>query len=174
MFLCQSVSLTLARVLALGLLSVVLTSCGFHLRNSQVFSFETIALPTGPASPIATDIARHLGDKVIPEQHRPGARAAQVVLDILQEQREKTVVAVNASGQVRELQLLIRLRFKVRTPQGDVLLSTTEITQHRDITFNETSALAKEAEELLLYRDMQNDIVQQVLRRLAAVKLPPA
>jgi len=29
--------------------------------------------------------------------------------------------------------------------------------------------LAKEAEEALLYRDMQSDVVQQVMRRLAAV-----
>ena len=38
------------------------------------------------------------------------------------------------------------------------------------MTFNETIALSKEAEEALLYRDMQRDIVQQMLRRLAAVK----
>ena len=31
--------------------------------------------------------------------------------------------------------------------------------------------LAKEAEEALLYRAMQTDIVQQLLRRLVAVKL---
>jgi LPS-assembly lipoprotein len=40
----------------------------------------------------------------------------------------------------------------------------------RDISFNESAVLAKEAEEGLLYRDMQTDMVQQLLRRLAAVK----
>jgi len=30
--------------------------------------------------------------------------------------------------------------------------------------------LAKESEEALLYRDMQSDLVQQILRRLAAIK----
>lgn len=49
-------------------------------------------------------------------------------------------------------------------------MTITKITQQRDITFNESAALAKEAEEILLYRDMQNDIVQQMLRRLAAIK----
>ncbi|MFN0162016.1 MAG: LPS assembly lipoprotein LptE, partial [Burkholderiales bacterium] len=34
--------------------------------------------------------------------------------------------------------------------------------------FNDTQVLAKESEEALLYRDMQTDMVQQVLRRLAA------
>ncbi len=148
----------------------VLTGCGFHLRNSQEFTFETITLTPQPGGPIAMDIARYLGDRVVPAASKAGTSAPQVVLDILQEQREKSVVAVNASGEVREMQLQIRLRFRVRTPQGDALIDTTEITQQRDITFNESAALAKEAEEILLYRDMQNDIVQQMLRRLAAIK----
>ena len=160
-----------ARVVALALTIGLLTGCGFHLRNSQEFTFDTIALSPAPGSAIAIDLVRYLGDKVVPEVSRAGSSAPQAILDIVQEQREKTVVAVNASGQVREMQLLIRLKFRVRTPQGDPLISVTEITQHRDITFNESSALAKEAEEILLYRDMQNDIVQQMLRRLAAIKL---
>jgi LPS-assembly lipoprotein len=58
----------------------------------------------------------------------------------------------------------------MRTPQGRELIPETEITQQRDISFNESAVLAKEAEEGLLYRDMQSDIVQQLLRRIAAVK----
>jgi len=30
--------------------------------------------------------------------------------------------------------------------------------------------LSKESEEALLYRDMENDLIQQILRRLAAVR----
>lgn len=165
----QIVSLLAGSVLLGGL-----AGCGFHLRNSQEFSFRTIALSPAPGSAIAVDLIRYLGAKVVPEVPVGGSPAPEVVLDIVQEQREKTVVAVNASGQVREMQLHIRLKFRVRTVQGDPLIGTTEITQQREISFNESSALAKEAEEVLLYRDMQNDIVQQMLRRLAALKLPPA
>jgi LPS-assembly lipoprotein len=80
------------------------------------------------------------------------------------------VVGVNASGQVREFQLRVRVRFQLRTPQGRELIAPTEILQQRDISFNESAVLAKEAEEALLYRDMQTDIVQQLMRRLAAVR----
>ena len=55
-------------------------------------------------------------------------------------------------------------------PQGKELIPETELLQQRDISFNESAVLAKEAEETLLYRDMQTDIVQQLMRRLAAVK----
>ena len=95
---------------------------------------------------------------------------AEVILDVLQELRERVVVATNSSGQVRELQLRLRVRFRLRTPTGGEPIPNTEIVQQRDISYNETQALAKEAEEALLYRNMQSDIVQQILRRLAAVK----
>jgi len=93
-----------------------------------------------------------------------------VVLDVLGDQREKVVVALNTTGQVREFQLRTRVKFKLRTPQGKELIAETELLQQRDISYNESAALSKEAEEALLYRDMQSDIVQQLLRRLAAVK----
>jgi LPS-assembly lipoprotein len=159
------------RLLCSMLTLALLSGCGFHLRNSQEFAFQTIAISPQPGGPIAIDVARYLGDRVVPEVSKGSTPAPQVVLNIVQEQREKSVVAVNASGQVREMQLQIRLKFRVRAPQGEELIATTEIIQHRDITFNESSALAKEAEEILLYRDMQNDIVQQMLRRLAAIKI---
>ena len=81
------------------------------------------------------------------------------------------MVGVNASGQVREFQLRLRMRFKLRTPQGQELIPETELLLQRDISFNESAVLAKEAEEGLMYRDMQTDIVQQLMRRLAAVRL---
>ena len=71
--------------------------------------------------------------------------------------------------EVRELQLRLRVRFRLYTPAGKEL-QADEIIQQRDLTYNETSALAKEGEAELLFRDMQNDIAQQLLRRLAAVK----
>jgi LPS-assembly lipoprotein len=94
----------------------------------------------------------------------------EVVLDVLQELREKTVVGVNASGQVREFQLRLKVKFRLRTPQGTELIAPTDIVQQRDISFSESAVLAKEAEETLLYKDMQADTVQQLLRRLASVK----
>jgi LPS-assembly lipoprotein len=71
---------------------------------------------------------------------------------------------------VRELQLRLTMRVRLRTPGGKELMPPTQIEQTRDITYNETAALAKESETELLYRDMQTDIAQQTLRRLAAVK----
>ena len=94
---------------------------------------------------------------------------AQVVLEVLSDQREKVVISLNSAGQVREFQLRLRFRFRLRTLGGKELIPDTELLLQREINFNESQVLAKEAEEALLYRDMQSDIVQQLMRRLAAV-----
>ena len=64
----------------------------------------------------------------------------------------------------------IRLRFKVRNRQGIERIPDTELVQQRDISYSESFALAKETEEDLLYRNMQSDLVRQILRRLAALR----
>ena len=71
---------------------------------------------------------------------------------------------------MREFQLRTRVKFRLRTPQGKELIADAEILQQRDISYTETQALSKEAEEQLLYRNMQTDIVQQIMRRIAAVQ----
>jgi LPS-assembly lipoprotein len=38
------------------------------------------------------------------------------------------------------------------------------------MSFNEAAVLAKEGEKAMLYRDMQSDLVQQILRRLSALQ----
>lgn len=151
---------------------LALSACGFQLRQAPHFAFTTIYIGTAPNSTLGAELKRSIafseGLTVIGDAAR--INTAQVVLDVLTDQREKVVVGLNASGQVREFQLRTRLKFKLRTPQGKELIPETELLQQRDISFNESAVLAKESEENLLYRDMQTDIVQQLMRRLAAVK----
>lgn len=147
-----------------------LAGCGFKLRSSQSFAFETIGVTPETGGAVAAELIRNLGSLVRPVVPAAGEPPAQVIVDILQEVREKIVVGVNASGQVREFQLRLRIKFRVRTPQGLELVADTDMAQQRDISFNESAVLAKEAEEGLLFRDMQTDLVQQLLRRLAALK----
>ncbi len=149
-----------------------LSACGFALRKAPNYAFETIYNSIGEGSTLGTELNRNLeasGRVRVIRDPRLIAQA-QVILDVLNDQREKVVVGVNAAGQVREFQLRTRFSFRLRTLQGKILIPPAEILLQRDITFNESAVLAKETEEALLYRDMQSDIVQQILRRLAAVK----
>ena len=169
--LCQRMVGRLRGLVALGLI-LSLVACGFELRKTPEFAFKTLYTEAAPTSPLGNELRRNLGAvgniQLITDVAQ--AKNAQVILDILQEQREKTVVGMNASGQVRELQLRLRIKFRLRTPQGKELIPETELLQVRDISFNESAVLSKEAESEQLYRNMQTDIVQQLMRRLAAIK----
>lgn len=148
---------------------VLLAGCGFQLRQAPDFAFNTIQVAGN--SSLLSELRRTIASDGTVRLVGPGTTdPAQVVLDLLSEQREKVVVGLNATGQVREFQLRTRIRFRLRTPGGKELIPETELVQQRDISFAESAVLAKEAEENLLYRDMQTDLVQQLMRRLAAVK----
>ena len=167
----------------------LLAGCGFQLRQAPEFAFDTIVINAPQTSPLAAELrkafrqdgkVRVVTGTPAPAESPAGAAPApsappvvvpgQVIFDLLQEQREKVVVGLNASGQVREYQLRTRVRFRVRTPLSRELIPELEMLQQRDISFSETAVLAKESEEGLLYRDMQADLVQQLMRRLAALK----
>lgn len=159
--------------IALGLAAASgLTACGFALRGQQNFAFRTLYSSVAESSPVGTELRRQItsGGEVQWFTEAAQRPRADVVLDILSEQREKVVVGVNASGQVREFQLRLRISFRLSTPQGRVLIPNSELLLQRDISFNESAVLGKEAEEALLYREMQSDAIQQILRRLAAVR----
>jgi LPS-assembly lipoprotein len=139
------------------------------LRQAPHFAFQTIYINGSAGSALVQDIRRGISKaKDIAIVADP--TAAQVVLDVLLDRREKVVVGLNASGEVREFQLRTRFQFRLRTPQGKELIPLVELVQQRDISFTETTALAEEQGEVLLYRDMQQDIVQQLMRRLAAIQ----
>ena len=162
------------RLLGLGASALVLTSCGFALRQSGDYPFKTLLAGFALATPLGAELARQLraSGRIELLTEPSQAQQAEVILEILQEQRQRVVVGLNASGQVRELQLRMTVRFRLRNPEGLEWIEPLELYQQRDLSFSETAALSKEVEEALLYRDMQNDIVQQIMRRLARVKPP--
>ena len=149
-----------------------LSACGFQLRSAGDYPFKTLFANFSTNSPLGVELRRNLlGTGRITLLTEPTQMTtADAVLDILSEERQQAVVGVNASGQVRELQLRLRVRFRLRTPQGQMLIEPVELAQQRDLSFTETAALSKEIEQATMYRDMQTDIVQQIMRRLSAVK----
>ena len=163
-FLACTVVSSSAALLSLG-------GCGFALRKAPNFAFTSLYSSTAGSSPLGVELKRSLEStrkvKVITDPRL--INEAQVVLEVLLDQREKVVLSRNSAGQVREFQLRLRFNFRLRTLAGKELIPATEIVLQRDINFNESAVLAKEAEEALLYRDMQSDVVQQIMRRLAAV-----
>ena len=156
-------------ILALGLATA---ACGFHLRGQASLPFDTLYVAIPDISPMGIELKRNIiaGTRT-KLANDPGE--AQAVLSVTSEERGKSILSFDTSGRVREFQLRYRLSFRVHDAKGRDYLPQSEIRLTRDISFNDAQVLSKEAEELLLYRDMQTDMVQQILRRLAAVPAEP-
>ena len=184
----------LRSVLALAV-GVGLSACGFQLRSSQPMAFESAQL-TGFAgnSPMAKELARALdasGVRVV-DSTLAATQAASaagnggtavpithIVIDGMRDKRNMVVSTTTAYGQVRTFTVRSSLRFEVRRADGSILLPPTDIGLSRDLSYNETNALAKDEETAAMQRAMQSDIVAQVMRRLAAIRpdqlpTPPA
>lgn len=149
---------------------LVLGGCGFKLRGAQTLPVDTLYLALPLNSPLGAEIGRVVrastNASVVPDR-----KQAQAIFELLGESREREVLSINAQGRAREYQLRLSSTFRVVDPNGIVLIPATTLTARRDISFNESELLAKESEEALLYRDMQSDLVRQMVARLQGMRV---
>lgn len=153
------------------LLAALLAGCGFHLRGtgSSKLPYQTIHIALPETAEVRIWLERYIqgtGDTRVVSD----GREAQAVFQQLEDNRQKTILSVNAQGRVREYRLQLSYRFRLVNAQGQEIVGPTEVALHRDISFDDSNVLAKDVEEGLLWRDMNNDLVNQIMRRLAIIK----
>ena len=154
--------------LACALLCLLVAGCGFQLRGTADVPFESIYVPQA-AGGIGLELKRSIQAgtraRVVDDP-----KAAAAILEFTEETRLKEILSLTGQGRVREYLLRYRVGFRVHDGKGKDFVPSNTVTLLRDISFNDADVLAKESEEGLLYRDMQSDMVQQILRRLAAAR----
>jgi LPS-assembly lipoprotein len=151
------------RLVLLGL-AALLAGCGFHMRGTASLPFETLYIPG--QTPLSIELKRNVTasskTRIVDSPDK-----AQAVVGFTNEMRDKSILTFTAAGKVNEYRLRYRVGFRVTDSKSlQVFLPTSEIILTRDMSYNDAQVLAKEAEEQLLYRDMQTDMVQQIMRRL--------
>lgn len=162
-----AVSCARATLAAAG--SALATGCGFQLRESAGLPFKTLYASFPPNSPVGAGFRRMLrvsGDTRLVDT----PAEAEAHLEVLTELREKEITGFSISGRPREYQIRLRFAFRLVDQKQLELIPATTLLLRREITTTDTQIVAKEQEEAQLYREMQDDCVQQLLRRLAAVK----
>lgn len=150
-------------------LLLALAGCGFQLRGAANLPYDTLHVAAAPTSTFATQFRRAVTTgsqtKVV-----DSPKEAQATLHVIGEAREKSILSLSGGGRVREYQLRYRVQYRVADKDNKELRAPTTILLYRDFSFNDNDTLSKESEEALLYRDMQTDAVQQLLRQLQATR----
>ena len=150
--------------------AATLAACGFHTRSAQPLNYERIALSGfADRSTKADEIRRALPSTA---HIVSNVFQSQVVIQAIEDTQQTTVEASTAFGQVRELELHVKLRYRVLDSNGTELLPLADVERFRDMTYDEQTALAKDTELKALYRDMQSDMAYQLIRVLSAVGGP--
>lgn len=159
----------LRRAFVAILLLTTLSACGFHLRGPQTLPFATIYLNMNRYDDFTAGLKRQIATsgstRVVDSPAQAEVQFFQVRND-----KEKYILSLTGTGTVREYQLRQRFGFRVLDKAGHEVMPYSEIYVTRDVSFTEGQELAKEQEDALLYRDMQNDILQQIMRRLARAR----
>jgi LPS-assembly lipoprotein len=150
-----------------GLL-LFIASCGFQLRGEQAIGLKSLYLSTAMPSQVAIEIRRSLAAG--PTRLAKTAPDAEAHLRILSENREKLIQSITGAGRVFDFLLTLRVTYSLTDEKEEPLIVPAVVEVRRVITYSESAPLAKEAEEALLYKDMQADAAAQILRRIAVVK----
>ncbi len=153
-----------------GVLALLLSGCGFQLRGAYSLPYESIYLATGD-SVIGAGLKRQI--------RASGARVAEsrddasVAFLPAGELRDSVILSLSSGGRVREKRLRYRYAYRIVDAKGRDLVPQGYVELNRDVSYADSASLAKTQEEDLLWRDMENDLVQQLMRRLVTAKPRP-
>jgi LPS-assembly lipoprotein len=151
--------------------ALLLSGCGFRLRGEATLPFESIYVQGAAASPFTIQLKRSITSGT-QARITDKPEDAQVVLQIMNEQQEKEILALSGGGRVREFYLRYRVTYRLTDGKRTTeYIAPSAIVLRRELTYSDVEALAKESEEMLLFRDMQTDAARQLLFRLQVVKL---
>ncbi len=156
------------RELLLALAAAALAGgCGFRLRGPRPLPFESLRISGPVGGELLRLIRRRIGDsgttRIVEAREE-----AQVELELVGAGREKNIIGLSGAGKVREYEFVQTLRFRLLGKGRRELVPLTTLSASREATWDDSAILAKGQEEALLYTDMEQELVRQLLRRLEA------
>ena len=157
---------SLFRFTLAGILVSALFACGFQLRGAIHLPYKSLYVAVPAASTLGMELRRQIRANQ-PDLLVKDEKKAEAVLRQISFTREREIATLNADGQVREYQLRLVYSFRLENPAGAPLTQASEIVLLREITYDDNQVLSKAQEEDFLWQDMEKDLVQQILRRLA-------
>jgi LPS-assembly lipoprotein len=156
------------RLFLAGLPVALAAGCGFQLRQLEGMPFSTLYLDAPTGSPVAQRILAAL--KASRSTHLvASASEAEAVLKIEKEERTKAILSLSGAGRVIEYRVGLNLVYSISGKDKRLLAEPETIDLSRDMTYSDTDQLAKNAEEKLLYRDMDDNAALRIIRRMQAL-----
>jgi LPS-assembly lipoprotein len=156
----------------LAVLSIA--ACGYHLQRPRALApvmRRTVIVAGNPYSDLARGLTRALNATNVQTVSAPETATAE--LHILADSASRRVVSVDNRDRPRAYELHYEVRFSLTHGKQKVLAPQT-VSLTRTFAFDPENILAGSQEASRLLNAMRADLVQVILRRLAAVSGPGA
>ncbi|MEZ5463196.1 LPS assembly lipoprotein LptE [Dokdonella sp.] len=162
--------MNLHRLLAVVLLALALAACGFHLREEVVLpsSMQRLAIEGADAlSPLGRDLRKALvrAGAVVVED----GSGKPTVVRIGTNRFRTDVLTVGGNARANEYTLRYQVELDVVSADGASLLPRQSIELTRIFTFDATQAIGIAAEQDVLTKELQREMVQSIMRRLEVI-----
>lgn len=165
----------MTRPFLIAILALALTACGFHLRNALTLPSDlgpVRVVSHDPYSPLAQSLSRALdraGAPAIADPDAPTPDAGIATLNLLSEKWADTPISVDQFGRAQEFTLRHAVVFDLRRADRSVLVPQQAIELGRDYVAPPTNSLGRSSERELLVRELRQEMVAAILRRIDAV-----
>ncbi|SNC62356.1 LPS assembly lipoprotein LptE [Polynucleobacter victoriensis] len=148
-----------------------LSACGWRVRGKIDLPYTNIFLSGAMTPEFRDTLEMYL--KVNDINLVKSVKEADLVLEIITEQNAKQVLSYNGSGQITAYRIISRIAFRAFNPDGIELMPEADIYLTRDIDFNQANIQSFDLLVAEFVKTMRVDIVNQLMRRLSAIKKLP-
>jgi LPS-assembly lipoprotein len=151
------------------LLALLVSACGFHLRNALTLPPDLGPVRVesrDPYSPLALSLEqalRRAGAEVVEGPERDVA-----VLDIVSERWADAPLSVDAQGRAQEYTMRYAVFFRLTAADGSEMVPMQGIELARDYVAQAENIIGIEGESEILARELRREMIAAVLRRIDA------
>ena len=156
----------------LGLVLLTMAACGFQLRGQATVSdaLKTLYIQGVDTrqDQFGVELKRALirnGIEVL-DEYQEGA----ALFTVLENRYNRNTLSVGSDALVREYELETIVVFQVTDENGELIGSKQRVEARRDYQFDRTQILAMDEQERVLREDLNQQMVQSILRRLSVMK----
>ncbi len=148
-------------------LMLLLAGCGFHLRTWDLgISLDSARVEASQRHALAAPLRRVLSQSGVSEADEG---ESQIVVKLLDQRRNRRSVSVTGQARAAEYETTLEVRYQVYGADGAELIPPRWVRSERVFRVDQDNIVGNSEEQALLEQEMQNDLIQQILRSLVAV-----
>lgn len=161
-------SLRRGMLLAVLAATVLLAACGFRLKGVTPLPFQTLYTNIAENSAFGVSLRRAITaasphTQIVADPAQAEARLIQLANN--QRLRE---LSIDADGRVEDYELNLEFVFQLVDASGRLIIPPTTLRASRELPYDDTMVQAKQSEITTIFQQMQQSMVDRVLRLLSA------